>query len=320
LKVATRSRQTGGSAAERRAAPQYRNDAAYDVVAQAVYPWSLPFERPSAEANVFLAHLGVPRRELIDAIRPLPQPYDPDAPVVQTLAAEGLGLTDVERRIIAGDALTIPQPLSAFWGSKQVADLTTVSALLDAAGLEYSELEVLLATRFVNPGQAVTLALDADALDACDTTRMHPQGLTDDILSRMHRFVRLWRRLAWPAPDLDRAICALSPAPDAPVLDDGVLVRLDHLRRVREALRLSVREALALWRPIDTREPGSLYRRLFFNPAIFPSADAAFALRADGEELAQTTDCWSIMRRSCRRCSGSTPPPSRSSSRAPITG
>ena len=47
LNVATRSRQTTGSAAERRATPQYRNNAAYRTLAQAVYPWSLPFDCPT---------------------------------------------------------------------------------------------------------------------------------------------------------------------------------------------------------------------------------------------------------------------------------
>ena len=135
LNVASRSRQTSGTAAERRAAPQYRNDAAYRAVAQAVYPWNLPFDRASAEANLFLVHLGVPRRDLIEALRAAPEGYDPLSRVAQSIAAEGLGLTDVERSIIAADPLTPSQPPSAFWGSKQIADFTSARTLLEAGGL-----------------------------------------------------------------------------------------------------------------------------------------------------------------------------------------
>jgi len=288
LKVATRGRQTVGPAAARRSAPQYRNNAAYDELAQSVFPWNLPFDLPGAEAKVFLAHLGVPRRDLIEALRPMPDPFDLNAPVVVRLAAEGLGLTDMECRIIAAEPLTPPQPPEAFWGSAQVADLTTVQALLDRSGLAYAELESLLATRFIDPAAAVTIAPDPGAIDSCDTAKLHVDGLTVDVLSRLHRFVRLWRKLGWQIAELDKAICALSPDADAPVLTDEILVRLDHLRAICTQLRLPVVQALAVWRSIDTVEPGSLYRSLFYNPAVFKPQHDAFRLQPDGQELAHT--------------------------------
>jgi Tc toxin complex TcA C-terminal TcB-binding domain/Neuraminidase-like domain/Putative peptidoglycan binding domain len=285
LGVATRSRQTGGTPAERRATPQYRNGAAYAELAGSVFPWSLPFDIASAEAETFLTHLGVPRQDLIEALRPAPEPFDPASPVALGLAAEGLGLTDAERRIIAGDPLNPPQTPESFWNGAQVADLAKVRALLDHTGLGYADLEAVLATRFVDPTGAVTISPDADAIDSCDVETLHTDGLTADILDRLHRFIRLWRKLGWAISDLDRTICLLSPDSTAPLLTDQVLVRLDHLRGLCARLRLAVKPALAFWRPIDTAEPSSLYESLFYNPAVFKPQDEAFRLRADLREL-----------------------------------
>lgn len=253
LRVAARSRQTGGSPGELRALPEYRNANAYVELAQSVYPWNLPFDLPHEEAKVFLAHLGVLRAELIEALRPTQEPFDPNSPAVILLAAERLGLTDMERKIIVGEPLMPPRQPEDFWGGMPVAALTTVQALLDRSGLRYAELEELLATGFVNPAASVTISAAADApVDTCDPAKLQIDGLTDGVLDRLHRFVRLWRRLAWAVAEVDRAIRALMPAPDPPVITNEMLVRLDHLRALGTALRLPVRQTLALWSPIDT--------------------------------------------------------------------
>jgi Tc toxin complex TcA C-terminal TcB-binding domain/ABC toxin N-terminal region/Neuraminidase-like domain/Putative peptidoglycan binding domain len=286
LKVVARSRQTTGSAAERRATPQYRNAAAYDELARSVYPGNLPFDLSSEEASVFLTHLGVSRAELIEALRPEPEPFDPSSPLAVRVAAERLGLTDTERMIVVDEPLTPLRTPEDFWGSVPADSLARVQELLDRSGLQYAELDALFATGFVNPENALAIAAEAGAsVDTCDPERLRIDGLTPAALSRLHRFVRLWRRLGWSIRDLDLAIRALVPIAGAPALTDEVLVRLDHLRTLYKWLRLSVPETLALWRPIDTEEPGSLYAKLFRNPAVFKPEEEAFRLRPDGREL-----------------------------------
>ena len=286
LRVAARSRQTAGPPGELRAMPEYRNANAYLELAQAVYPWNLPFDLPHEEAKVFLAHLGVSRAELIEALRPTPEPFDPNSPAVILRAAERLGLTDMERKTIVGEPLMPPRQPEDFWGGTPVAALATVQTLLDRSGLRYAEMEELLATGFVNPAASVTISAAADApVDTCDPTQLQINGLTDEVLDRLHRFVRLWRRLGWTVTEVDRAVRALLPATNPPVLTHEVLVRLDHLRALGSALRLPVAQTLALWNPIDTAGPDSLFHRLFYNPAVFKSPEEAFRLRPDGQEL-----------------------------------
>jgi hypothetical protein len=286
LNIVARSRQTTGSADELRATPQYRNRAAYDELSQAVYPWNLPFDLNQAEANVFLNHLGVPRVDLIAALRPLPDPFDPHAAVVYQLAAQRLGFTNVERKILVGEALTPPRQPEDFWGSTTVDALATVQVLLNRSGLSFADLDTLLATWFVNPGQTVTVSAKPDApIDTCDTTKLQINGLTVDALSRMHRFVRLWRKIGWTASELDKVLRALAPDANTPALSNEILVRLDHLNALRTSLRISVLSALALWKPIDTQEPDSLYDSLFYNRAVYKPQDEDFRLTPDGKQL-----------------------------------
>jgi hypothetical protein len=277
LKVATRSRQTRGSADERRAVPQYRNDAAYEALKAAVFPSALPFDRPAEVARVFLAHLGVSRRELIGSLFP-----------AQSLAAEGLGLAEQERKIIAGEALTPAVSASDFWDGKQPADLAKVQALLDAAGISYAQLEALLATRFVSPGGTLSIVPDSADVDSCDTARHNVQGLDGGTLDRLHRFLRLQRKLGWESAPLDKAICVLSANPAQPTLDAALLVKLDHLRALAAQWRMPAVSLLALWRPIDTAAPGSQYESMFYNPAVFKAQEEDFRLRPDGQELVHT--------------------------------
>ena len=289
LTVIARSRQTAGSSDERRATPQYRNSAAYTELSQAVYPWNLPFDLKTEEGKVFLSQMGVIRADLMEALRPVPKPFDPASPSVYGLAVERLGFTDTERKILTGEALDPPRQPQDFWGSVPVASLTTVQELLDRSGLSYAELDSLLSTWFINPDQSVTVTPKPDApVDTCDTTRLQVNSLTVDVLSRLHRFVRMWRRTGWRIPELDKALLALAPSANTPALTNEVIVRLDHLNALRNSLRISVLQALALWKTIDTREPDSLYRDMFYNPAIFKPLDEDFLLSSDGMELATT--------------------------------
>ena len=67
------------------------------------------------------------------------------------LAAEGLGLTETERQILVGEPLTPPRQPEEFWGSAPLAVLGTVQEMLDRSGLDYAELDALIATWFVDP-------------------------------------------------------------------------------------------------------------------------------------------------------------------------
>ncbi len=161
--------------------------------------------------------------------------------------------------------------------------------LLDRSGLSYAQLDLLIAAWFINPAGALSISAKTGApVDTCDTTNLQINGIAADALDRLHRFVRLLRALGWTIPETDKALRAFAADAHAPALTNETLVKLDHLSAICAALRLPALQALSFWSSIDTHEPGSLYRSLFYNPAVFkPQADA-FRLRPDGQELADT--------------------------------
>ena len=281
--------QTSSPAAQLRANPEHLNSVAYAKLATAVYPWTLPLDLPSEEARLFLEHLGVPRHELVRRFR------GPAA--AATRAAELVGLTDAERRIVVG-AHTLSASPWRFWGFASAGtwttDLQTVKTLLRRADFHSDDLLELLRLHFVNPGG--TLAVKpAPGVDAatCDPAELRVQGLAAADLDRLQRFVRLSRRLGWNFRELDKALTTLQPAG----LDDDLVVMLADVEALRRRFALPVDELLAWYGPIDTAayaeladevQP-SVYERLFQNPAVVkrqPGEADPFALNAQRTELA----------------------------------
>ncbi len=279
FKVVTRSRQTTGSTVERRAYPQYRNAQAYETLNSVFYPWTLPFDRDSEEASIFLEHLGVSRRELIEALVVPASPLDTASPLSIRMASERLGLTDQERRVLVGE---IAADKADFWGDRATA---TVQDVLDGSGLVFDDFDRAIATWFVNPDGDVGI----EPTDSCDTSALTIAGLSDSVLSRLHRFVRLWRKLGWSIEEVDKVLRSLSVAPASPTLSNEVLVRIAHVTEIRQALNAPVLEVLALWGAVDTAGPTSLYQTLFQDEKFAKAVRESFRLRSDRQELHDAT-------------------------------
>lgn len=283
--------QTTWNAEELRAQAEHRNDEAYEVLAGAVFPWSLPFSLPHEEAWRYLEHLGVRRHLLMEAFR-----SDTGGPSAAAIAADQLRLTRVDRAIIVGD-LNLGAPLPELWGMPNAtlnelrADLRSVPTFLAQAGLEYTELLERLSLRFIDP--TGNQGVEFDDIAVCDlATAVFSQPLSETFLDRFHRFERLRRKLGWSGYDLDRAITALAPNGE---LADTFLIRLATLARLEERLPVARTEMLGWWAPIDTRtytpdglDPNpSLYAERFQDRIAFDRDTlAVFTLNASGTELA----------------------------------
>jgi len=176
-----------------------------------------------------------------------------------------------------------------FWGltNTWLTELAKVPVFLKQSGLAYGELLELLQTRFVNPDKNDLLVVKfPDAHCDLDKAVLDPsRKLTEGLFHRIHRFVRLRRKLGWSIRELDRALATLK----TPDLTDKLIGQLSHLQHLRSEFRSSVDEILPLWADIGTDGEGSLYQRLFQNPAVFSPVDKAFDLKLDRTELADTT-------------------------------
>ncbi len=253
--------------------PEYLNRAVYDeVLARAVYPFALPFDLTAAQGRVYLEQQGVRRPDLMRAFQRGGRPSD------VAIAAEQLGLTSIERRLVIGDA---DRSQAELWGfptgsTTWTGTLAVATEFLDRSGLSFPELLDLLHVSWVNPDWTIGL-VSPEGESHCDLARMRLQDATlvdpdDAFYDRARRFVRLWRKLDWSIVDLDKVLVALG----ATEIDDAVLESISHIERIQSAARIDLLALLSLWNDVDGKldRPGRdvpivpLYDRVFLDRAV----------------------------------------------------
>lgn len=287
--------QTGGTAEELRANPEYINQAAYDTLAGQVYPFGSPFNLWLEEAHAYLETLGSSRHEVMETFRRGEQLFKNglavDVPAEVAIACDRLNISVDECRILSDD-YSPSLPLRDFFGypaeTVSCIDpvtntpsnlswkecLARVPEFLRRAGISYLELLDLLETRFVNPSQNQNERL-AVSISGCDLTTAVILHLDDNsALQRLHRFIRLWRKSGWEIKQLDKVFEALA----ADNIDDEFLKKLSLVKRLEAELKLPLERLLSFWANIDAAGENSLYQKLFQNKTVLSPLDAAFAL------------------------------------------
>jgi peptidoglycan hydrolase-like protein with peptidoglycan-binding domain len=274
--------QTEGETDALGANPEHVNEQAYNTLADSIYPWNLPFDLWAAESRRYLMQLGARRDVLMERFR---REGAPPSPI--DVAAEYLGLTPRERAIITGAATETTRQM---WGMgaaefSQLLSERSASVVLERSGLSYEELLELLDARFVDPGAAMRIEFEgAD----CDLATAVVTGLTSGGLDRIHRFIRLQRKLGWPITELGDTLAALSVSG----LNDDALTRLASVKRLRESLKTPLETILSWLQPrLDTRprdRQPSLYDRVFNDPTVNPPEPDVFRLNNARTELIET--------------------------------
>jgi hypothetical protein len=316
------TKQTHWTAAELRANPEYTNAAAYDKLALAVFPFNLPFDLWYIQSRAYLAHLGVSQRELFTLFQQKLADNVTLSPGELQIDCAELGIAETERKIIAG---TLPgkQPWD-FWGLAETGNnlahpgtptdsttnvtgtwiqvLSRVSIMLHRSGLTYKELLQLLDMKYVNPSGSIFINDNADSNAAnCDTTKFQIIGLTLGALNRIHRIIRLWRRLGCAMWELDRLLPDANPDPNIfdKQLNDAVLQDISKLGRLRLRFDWDWTTTQALFGDIDhsiylDRSKNdapvvqTLYQKLFRNKLVdavakFPENPALIAGTIDSQ-------------------------------------
>ena len=282
--------QTRATAEELSAYPEadHSNPKVYQLLANDVYPWDLPFDLPLEQVRLYLDHAGVRLYEVMENYLGRTVPSAPDlADAIDTaIAAEYLGLSPKEWQIVVRRDL---KTTARFWDfapnpaapAGWIDQLRRVSTFLDRSGLSYAALLELLDTDFIDPAHTLRISPNGE----CDPDKLTIVGLSLTALEKIHRFVRLARKLGWSFRDLDRSIAAFKPViPGDLNLIEVLLVQLSHVARLHAELDVPIAEVLTWWSEIDRRSydtPGipqslSLYERLFRNRALLSPIDAAF--------------------------------------------
>ncbi|HYS49661.1 MAG TPA: peptidoglycan-binding protein, partial [Xanthobacteraceae bacterium] len=281
---------TKADAAELRAYPAYVNPKAYDQLRQARFPFALPFDLFAEEARAAFAKCNIARWDLMRTLRGAAGPSDAD------VAAEYFGISvdaaapfDEKRLILIADGTTAGQ--QAAWGETGHADfintIAVVKTFLAKTGLEYDDLLALLDLRFVNPAGDITIRhLDS----SCDTDKKRLENLDAAKLDRIHRFLRMWRKLGgWKMFEVDLVL--RHAAIGAGSLDEPFLIRLFHFGRLRSRLgpKTTVEQLCALFGNLGTethftaaykKRADGLYQSLFLNKKHIRPLDHAFDVAA----------------------------------------
>lgn len=281
-------RNTKASAAELRAYPRYVNPKAYEKLRAAKYPLGLPFDLFAEEARAAFQKTNLRRWDLMLTLR---GPAAPNNPTNGEVAAEYFGISvdasaafDEKRLILVADVSVAGQ--KALWGeagADWLGKVGNVKRFLQKTGLEYNEMLALLDLKFINPDGDITVHhLDA----SCDTDKKVIQVLDASKLDRIHRFLRLWRKLkGWNVWELDLVLRHSRIGSGA--LDEPFLVNLFHFSRLRNRLggKTTVEQVSALFGDLNTesrfaglheKREDALYQSLFQNRRVVNPPDPAF--------------------------------------------
>jgi hypothetical protein len=296
-----RARQTSGTAEELRAHPRFVNEAAYAVLRAAVYPAVAPFDLWTEEIRAYLRQLGVAWHDLLAAFQVPAHGATPATPTDAEIAGARLGFNRAALTLVVDTAPaspwaywrlgengnTVPDPRkpgdpAATVTGTWIELLAFVPIVLERAGLTHRELIQLLATRFVNPGGAISIVeTSPDGFAHCDVSQQTVTGWTAAALVRVQQFLRLWRRVGAPIWELDKVLT--SPGVGMGVLDETALAELGRFHEGASRLGLPWAELLGLWADLDhvdyvnvldDAEPAvpSVYARRFRNATVTQSS------------------------------------------------
>ena len=282
-------RNTKASATELRAYPQYVNPKAYEKLRAAKYPLSLPFDLFAEEVRAGFQKSNLQRWDLMRTLRGAAVPNNPSDGEIAAeyfgISADAAAAFDEKRLILVADATVAGQ--QAVWGETgNAAWLNTVGNVknfLQKTGLEYSDLLALHDLKFINPAGDIAIQhLDS----SCDTNKKVIQVLDETKLDRIHRFVRLWRKLSgWKMWELDLVVQHARVGNGA--LDEPFLINLFYFSQLRNRLgaKTTVEQVCGLFGnlTIETRftklhekREGALYQNLFLNKRLIRPLDPAF--------------------------------------------
>ena len=259
------TRQTIGTEAEVGAAPEYLNHAAYTTLAASKAAFTLPFDLAHQETRQYLAQAGVDRAELIRRMQVGGVPSDAE------IAAEQLGLSDAQRRLVVTTDVPGQPAIWATPGSPASATLDNVDAFVTRSEITYQDLLDLLELSWIDGGQN----LFVQHLDSSnDLAAKRIQNLNDAALDRLHRFLRLRRATGWTSATVNRAIVAAVVG--GGTLDDACLIRIAQLIGTATELRLAVDDVLDLLEPLPLADPSGSYARTFLNQSKLGSIDSRY--------------------------------------------
>jgi hypothetical protein len=162
------------------AEPQHLLPAAYDLLSQARYPLTLPFDLWLETVRGFAAHFETPLWQVLEALRTTDEPYPAagDAYGRAAVGYERLGFASDELAVLtAADPLAGWRALYGYPASSSeaavLAELAGAETLARRLGVSYRELVALVRTGVVNPDLETLATLRKLDISTEDVLRYH---------------------------------------------------------------------------------------------------------------------------------------------------
>jgi hypothetical protein len=250
--------------------PEFINTAAYLKLQAKFYPFALPFDLAWHSSNGYLSVLNTSRYNLMQTFRKGAIPADID------MAYEYIGMPKVVGDVIANITAGTK---ADFWGD--TTDITRVNTFLAKTNLTYNQMIQLFECRFINPAGADMISIPAGA-SKCDASIQTITGLTDPVLMKMHRFIRLLQVLGWQFWELDMVVMSGSIGMGS--INANFILRLQKLLWLQRTLQLPLESLVVMADGFSTTPiADSLvmnrlapYHKLFLNKALFEPLDEKF--------------------------------------------
>lgn len=170
-----------------------------------------PFHLPMEEQEIYLQHFGIRRADIAEALG------EPEEACLRAV----LGLSRVHADLITSadaSAVNIQNKL----GLSVPADgVLPTKALLKATQLSRDDLGEILLSRFVGGSQPLAIRAEKKSADSVQFDIERVYGVSLDHLDRLHRLMRLKRRLPWSPRELDAFVASSSGTLDAATLADA---------------------------------------------------------------------------------------------------
>ncbi len=279
-------RNTKASSEELKANPQYVNPEAYNVLREAKHPFSLPFDLYNEEVKALFKKVKVKRWELMQLFKGTVAPNNPSEGDIATayfgISSDPSALADEKRILLQAAAAQQFE----FWGANNNAALLntikTVKTFLNVTKLEYNELLTLLDLAFINPDKTIHIE---HLQPNCDTDQKIITPLSASILDRMHRFIRLWRKLGWEMWEVDLVIN--HSAIGSGSINEPFLINLMYFSELKNKLgkKISIEQVCSLLGNINTTtkftelhkpRKNALYHNLFLNKRLIHPLNPSF--------------------------------------------
>ena len=208
-----------------------------------VNAFNQPFHLPLESVSIYLSHFEKTRE---DVALLLEKPQN-------EVSKSRLNLSDKEFQLI-----TVPDNTPAFLNKVYGISFTVTAGkiapfnaqlLLKSMQVTRKELGVIIKTGFVTNDGAINVIIHGEktSADSIQNDIERIKNLTYDVLDRIHRFVRLWRKTSWSIQELDLVQKQLKDSGVATTLDESMVTAIGSLQRLQSLLEISTEELSAIW-------------------------------------------------------------------------